>query len=44
MEEEITNEAKEEQADETEPIFDDFEDELQRYLDMTSEEFYYSDK
>lgn len=44
VEEEITNEAKEEQADETEPIFDEFEDELQRYLDMTSEEFYYSDK
>ena len=43
-EEEITNEANGQQADETEPDFDDFEESLQRYLDMTDDEFYYAQK
>ena len=44
LEESLTNEVDGQQADETEPEYDDFEDSLQRYLDMTDEEFYYAQK
>ena len=44
LDESITNEVDGQQADETEPAYDDFEDSLQRYLDMTDEEFYYAQK
>ena len=44
VEESITMELDGQQADETDPEFDDFEDSLQRYLDMTDEEFYDAQK